>query len=167
MDKQFIHSFSPAKFTNFFITFLMSKMSKRVFSYSFSFFHRDKLGSPMHSFVNHLCYIRRACKHSPVVSGELLSEPPAVTLLGNSLASSKDQREGDFCPQVLDPFGLCPLPPIFFLFLLFYCAFLLTMSHLNCKKSYFETAVIHNTEIKSTDLLMPLQQCGWAYRLSY
>ena len=74
----------------------------------------------MHIFVNYLYYIRRAYSHSPVGSEELLSESPAVTILGNSLASSKDQTEGDFCPQVLDFLVYVLSRPFFFSFPLTY-----------------------------------------------
>ena len=103
-----------------FLSPVLCPMSKWVFSYSFSFFHRDKLGGPMHIFVNYLYYIRRAYSHSPVGSEELLSESPAVTILGNSLASSKDQTEGDFCPQVLDFLVYVLSRPFFFSFPLTY-----------------------------------------------
>ena len=105
MDKESIHSFSPVKFIYFFITFLMSKMSTLVFSYSFSFFHRDKLVSPMHIYVNY--YIRRANKPSPLVPGELLSESLAVTILGNSLVLLPRTKEREIFFFFLAALGLC------------------------------------------------------------
>lgn len=115
-------------------------MSKSFSPYSFFFFHRDKLGSSMHIYVNYLYYIRRANKPNPSVSRELLRDTRAVTILDYSLELFPRIKVGRHLPpspEILVHVFSHPL----FSFSLAYskcCAFLLNMSHLNCQKPNFQ-----------------------------
>ena len=91
----------------------------------------------MHSFVNYLYYIRRAYKHSPVVSGELLSEPPAVIILGNSGFFQRSKR-GRFLSSSPGPFWFMSSPTDFFSFSLILLCFSSKYVTSELSKNYFE-----------------------------